>query len=211
MFSSLKSREAGYARPFLILLLLLLVFAFQVDAWVAPTTTAVVAGRSFQLSMAASSCWANEQAAELIERFGSVWEPQMEKVVAYENLQLSPSKDRILDAALDYIQQTTGMRPHLLIRKRWKIRLPSRRTTVACFGRILAEMEAGRLVMGDESGDATEESSSSLSREPDERARQNLNYLLKLLSTYPKGVWGLEGEMIQTAGIANFGQDFGTH
>jgi len=157
--------------------------------------------------MAVSSCWAEEQGSELVERFGAVWEPQIEKVIAYENLQVSESKDRILDAALDYIYETGQSTPRILTQKRWIVRLPSRRVTAACFGRILAEMNTGRLTISNEGIVNRDE---SLDLPLDEHERQNLNHLLKLLSTHTKGVWGLEGEMIQSAGIKKFGQDFGS-
>ena len=94
-----------------------------------------------------------------------------------------------------------------MAQKRWIIRLPSRRITVACFGRILAEMNAGRITIHNEGIVNVDE---SLDLPPDEHERQNLNHLLKLLSTHDKGIWGIEGEMIQTAGIKRFGRDFGS-
>lgn len=140
-----------------------------------------------------------------MERFGAVWEDEVEKVVAYESLQLSPSKDQILDAALAYIQKTT-IESRILAGRRWKIRFPSRRTTIGCYGRILAEIDSGRLVI-DTIDEDTETTTDPLA--PEEKARHNLNCLLELLSTYPNGVWGLEREMMQKAGIENFGKDYG--
>jgi DNA-binding response OmpR family regulator len=155
--------------------------------------------------MAISSCWADEQGRELVDRFGAVWEDEVEKIVAYESLQQSESKERILDAALDYIQKT-ARESRILARGRWKVRFPSRRTTVGCYGRILAEMNAGRLVINGVEEDAqTTDDPVAL----EEKARQHLDYLLELLSTHATGVWGLEREMIQTAGIEHFGQDYG--
>ena len=154
--------------------------------------------------MAVSSCFAEEQGRELVERFGAVWEDEVEKVFAYESLQLTESKDQILDACVAYIQKTVKESP-ILAGRRWNVRLPSRRATVGCYGRILAEMNAGRIVI-----DAVDEDSRIITDplEPEENNRRHLNYLLELLSTSSKGVWGLERDMMKESGIDNFGRDY---
>ena len=63
-------------------------------------------------------------------------------------------------------------------------------------------MNSGRLVMmgGEEETDVEEDS---------EKHRRNRFLLLEVLSTPPKDVWSLAGEMIQKAGIEHFGAGYG--
>ena len=151
--------------------------------------------------MAASQCWADEQGKELVDRFGSIWEDEVEKIYALETLKLSPSQDKILDAGLQCIQNVESSQ---LAKRRWFMRFPSYRATMGCYGRILAELESGRLEIG---GD--DQPFSSTQDEEEETKRQNLLQLLEILSTHPKGVWSLEGEMIKSAGIQDFGAKYG--
>ena len=151
-----------------------------------------------------TSCWANEQGSELIQRFGSIFEPECEKLHALENLVLSPSQELILDSALEEIEKAKNSR---LASKRLPIRLPSRRATAGCFGRILAEVNAGRLSGNNafvEIGQTKVASSDDTNQQ-----RVNLFFLLRTLSTYGKGVWSLEGSLIETTGIQDFGMLYG--
>ena len=150
------------------------------------------------------SCWANEQGRELVLRFGSFLEDEPEKIYALEVLLLSPSQDAILDAGLKDIANAASS---TLGRRRWPVRLPSRRATLGCYGRILAEMNSGRLMASQDEGPVTfdlEEEEGSTKQQ-----RRNLLLLLKQLSTYPKGVWSFEGEMINNMAIKNFGSAYG--
>ena len=158
------------------------------------------------LSMAdgLTSCWANEQGSELIQRFGSIFEPECEKLYALENLALSPSQELILDSALQEIEKAKNSR---LASKRLPIRLPSRRATAGCFGRILSEVNAGRL---SGNSDFVEIGQSKVASSDDtNQQRVNLFLLLRTLSTYENGVWSLEGSLIKTTGIQDFGMLYG--
>ena len=152
---------------------------------------------------AESQCWANEQGKELVERFGAIWEDEVEKVYAFESLQLAPSRDLILDSALEYIAEAETSS---LARRRWFLRLPSRRASLGCYGRILSEMNSGRLeLINDKSN------SQDVANGAEETSRQNLLKLLQVLSTHPKGVWSLEGELIDQSGVEDFGAEYGVH
>jgi hypothetical protein len=184
-------------KPFLVVLLSL--FFSTIQAWI-PSQQRKHHQHLTTLPMAASTCWANEQGKELVDRFGSIWEGEVEKVYAFKSLKISESQDGILDAVLLCIKDAESS---ALGRRRWWIRLPSRRATMGCYGRILAEMNSGRLVMmeGREETDAEEDL--------DVKYRRNVLLLLEALSTHPKGVWSLEGEMIQKMGAENFGAGYG--
>jgi len=153
--------------------------------------------------MAVSPCFANEQGRELVERLGAVWEDAEDKKYAYASLQISESKERILDAAAAYIRETSEA--STLAKKRWRIRFPSRRATVGCYGRILEEMKLGHIRMETASVDHKEDENDESMLEPDEKTRKHLNHLFELLSTYPRGVWGLEREMMQMTCLDHFG------
>jgi hypothetical protein len=183
-------------KPFVVLLLSL--FFSNIQAWI--PSQQIQQKDLTKLRMTASTCWANEQGKELVDRFGSIWEPEVEKVYAFESLKSSQSQDEILDAVIMCIADAESS---ALGKRRWSVRLPSQRATMGCYGRILAEMNSGRLVMmgGREETDAEEDS--------DIKHRRNLLLVLETLSTHPKGVWSLEGEMIQKAGIENFGSGYG--
>jgi len=159
---------------------------------------------SIALAMAdgLTSCWAKEQGVELIQRFGGIFEPEDEKLYALENLALSPSQEIILDSALQEIEKA---KTSSLARKRLPIRLPSRRATAGCYGRILAEANAGRLegVIA-EIGQAEKAAADDINQQ-----RVNLLLLLNTLSAYDKGVWSLEGEIIKDTGIQDFGALYG--
>ena len=149
-----------------------------------------------------TSCWAKEQGVELIQRFGGIFEPEDEKLYALENLALSPSQEIILDSALQEIEQA---KTSSLARKRLPIRMPSRRATAGCYGRILAEANAGRLegVIA-EIGLAEKAAADDVNQQ-----RVNLLLLLRNLSTFNQGVWSLEGELIEDTGIQDFGALYG--
>ena len=149
-----------------------------------------------------TSCWAKEQGVELIQRFGGIFEPEDEKLYALENLALSPSQEIILDSALQEIEQA---KTSSLARKRLPIRMPSRRATAGCYGRILAEANAGRLegVIA-EIGLAEKAAADDVNQQ-----RVNLLLLLRNLSTFDQGVWSLEGELIEDTGIQDFGALYG--
>ena len=159
---------------------------------------------SIALAMAdgLTSCWAKEQGVELIQRFGGIFEPEDEKLYALENLALSPSQEIILDSALQEIEKA---KTSSLARKRLPIRLPSRRATAGCYGRILAEANAGRLegVIA-EIGLAEKAAADDINQQ-----RVNFLLLLRTLSAYDKGVWSLEGEIIKDTGIQDFGALYG--
>lgn len=78
---------------------------------------------------------------------------------------------------------------------------------MGCYGRILTEMNSGRLMASQEEGpvnfDLADEEGST------KHHRSNLLLLLTQLSRYPKGVWSLEGEMIKNMGIEYFGTEYG--
>ena len=151
-----------------------------------------------------TSCWASEQGSELIQRFGSIFEPECEKLFALENLALSPSQELILDSALNEIEKAKSSR---LASKRLPIRLPSRRATAGCFGRTLAEINAGRL---SGNNDFAEIGQSKVAAANDtNQQRVNLFLLLRTLSTYENGVWSLEGSLINSTGIQDFGMLYG--
>ena len=149
-----------------------------------------------------TSCWAKEQGVELIQRFGGIFEPEDEKLYALENLALSPSQEIILDSALQEIEQA---KTSSLARKRLPIRMPSRRATAGCYGRILAEANAGRLE-GVIAGIGLAEKADA---DDVNQQRVNLLLLLRNLSTFNQGVWSLEGELIEDTGIQDFGALYG--
>lgn len=78
----------------------------------------------------ASQCWVDEQAAALLQRFGSSYEPRREKTAAYDNLLMSPSATRILDACVASVDAAAEAR-------RWPVRVPSRRVALGCYARAL--------------------------------------------------------------------------
>ena len=188
--------------PFPLILLLCILSVIQ--AW-APTDQGQSSRLITKLRMAASGCWADEQGKELVERFGSFWEDEAEKVYALESLMVSQSQDRILDGALLSIADVESS---ALGKRRWSIRFPSRRATMGCYGRILAEMNSGRLSITE---NWANDSNNNMLDEKDQEVKQrrNLVLLLEVLSTHPKGVWSLEREMIQDAGVENFGFGYG--
>ena len=140
----------------------------------------------------------------MLLRFGSAFEDADEKVLAFENLLLSPSQGALLDAALLEVEATSSSR---LARRRWPIRLPSKRATIGCYGRLLVEMEGGRLQIEDDP-----EPTGPPSTGPESRRRT----LLQLLRwcAYGRagkggGVWMLEGEVLAQSGQRRIGQAYG--
>lgn len=188
---------------FTLLYLVLFIFIPICNAWTSAHLRHRCACTAIYMA-GGPSCWANEQGLELVQRFGSFVEDEPEKIYALEALLLSPSQDAILDAGLKDIANAASS---TLGRCRWPVRLPSRRSTLGCYGRILAEMNSGRLMASQEEGsvnfDLADEEGST------KQQRRNLLLLLKQLSTYPKGVWSLEGEMIKNMAIDNFGSAYG--
>jgi len=151
-----------------------------------------------------TSCWAKEQGVELIQRCGSIFEPECEKLYALESLCLSPSQELILDSALQEIEKA---KTSSLARRRLPIRLPSRRATAGCYGRILAEVNAGHLAGCNdfaEIGQTKEAAADDINQQ-----RVNLLLLLRTLSTYNEGVWSLEGKIMKESDIQDFGAFYG--
>mmetsp|Transcript_541 Transcript_541/g.692 ORF Transcript_541/g.692 Transcript_541/m.692 type:complete len:208 (+) Transcript_541:81-704(+) len=192
------------------LFLLLSILPVVAKAWLLPVTPTYTTRRhDTTLSMAAGPCWTNEQGRELLERFGSIFEPEEDKKYALESLLLSPSQDRILDACRDEIKKASSSR---LARRRWPVRLPSSRATKGCYGRILAEMDSGRLSVELNDGMSPANLNNGDEDEEEElmnKKRSNVLNLLIKLSTYSKGVWTLEGEMIEDSGSDDFGATYG--
>jgi len=189
-------------------LVLLAVIMAATKAW---TSSSVPLHRSSTTMVAMSTdgttaCWAKEQGKALVQRFGNIFEPPEEKQIALENLVLSPSQELIIDSALEEIQNNSAG-----FRRRFPVRLPSRRATTACFGRILAEMESGRLIatseqhplMNDDDDDDDEVVVDTMISQ-----RVHFLQLLQQLSTYKQGVWSLERQMMKESGIENFGAGY---
>ena len=176
----------------------------------------------------ASACWIKQQSAEMLQRFGSAFEDAEDKQYAFENLLLSRSQDALLDAALLEVASTSGSR---LASRRYPIRLASKRATVGCFGRLLAEMDDPCSCMeeGCEVGEGCDISGLSRSKpkafksiqEPSEissaEARRRQLLLLFRWCTYGRGeelqsggVWKLEGEVLAETGQRRIGQAYGS-
>ena len=178
----------------------------------------------------ASACWIKEQSAEMLQRFGSAFEDANDKEYAFENLLLSRSQEALLDAALLEVASISSSR---LARRRYPIRLPSKRVIVGCYGRLLAEMDdsCGCMEEGCEVGEGCDLSGLSKSRpkpkafasiqEPSEisgaEARRRQLLLLFRWCTYGRGeevqssgVWKLEGEVLAQTGQRRIGQAYGS-
>ena len=174
----------------------------------------------------ASACWVKEQSVEMLQRFGSAFEDEAEKKYAFENLLLSGSRDALLDAALLEVASAAGSR---LATRRYPIRLPSKRATVGCFGRLLAEMgdPCGCMEEGCEVGEGCDISGLKSAKafksieEPSEisgaEARRRRLLLLFRWCTYGRGeglqgggVWKLEGEVLAATGQRRIGQAYGS-
>ena len=176
----------------------------------------------------ASACWVKEQSTEMLQRFGSAFEDAEDKQYAFENLLLSRSQDALLDAALLEVATTSGSR---LATRRYPLQLPSKRATVGCFGRLLAEMDDPCSCMeeGCEVGEGCAVSGLSRSKpkafksiqEPSEisraEARRRQLLLLFRWCTYGRGeelqsggVWKLEGEVLAETGQRRIGQAYGS-
>jgi len=172
----------------------------------------------------ASACWVKEQSAEMLQRFGSAFEDAAEKEYAFENLLLSGSRDALLDAALLEVASASGSR----LARRYPIRLPSKRATVGCFGRLLAEMgdPCGCMEEGWKVGEGYDISGLKAKafksiEEPGEisgaEARRRRLLLLLRWCTYGRGeelqgggVWKLEGEVLAATGQRRIGQAYGS-
>ena len=157
----------------------------------------------------ASACWIKKQSCEMLQRFGSAFEDAADKEYAYENLLLSRSQDALLDAALLEVASTSSSR---LAQRRYPVRLPSKRATVGCYGRLLAEMDSGRL-------QAEPEPKPESGTEPvsGPAARRSDLMLLLRWCTYGRGeelrgggVWKLKGEVLGQSGLQRIGQAYGT-
>jgi hypothetical protein len=137
----------------------------------------------------------------MLQRFGSAFEDSAEKQHAYSNLQLSPSRDGLLDAALLEITATEAGNS-ILARRWWPIRLPSKRATLACYARVLAQMQCGRLSAVSEPPGTEGEAPSQprLGGATDVERRQHLLLILQQLLT-SKGVWAFEGELMAERGV----------
>jgi hypothetical protein len=135
-----------------------------------------------------SDCFAREQGKDLVERFGSVWEHDIEKVYAFETLLLSESRLQILHESLDYIHQKSSTR---LGSHRWPLRLFSTRATMGCFDRLLNQMLVEpKLLL------PTEDEKPRIEQEADmSRDQYNLLRLLQILSTSQGGVYTLERQV----------------
>ena len=173
----------------------------------------------------ASACWVKEQSVEMLQRFGSAFEDAAEKKYAFENLLLSGSRDALLDAALLEVASAAGGR---LATRRYPIRLPSKRATVGCFGRLLAEMgdPCGCMEEGWKVGEGYDISGLKAKafksiEEPGEisgaEARRRRLLLLFRWCTYGRGeglegggVWKLEGEVLAATGQRAIGQAYGS-
>ena len=176
----------------------------------------------------ASACWVKQQSAEMLQRFGSAFVDAEDKQYAFENLLLSRSQEALLDAALLEVETTSGSR---LATRRYPIQLPSKRATVGCFGRLLAEMDDPCSCMeeGCEVGEGSDISGLSRSKpkafksiqEPSEisaaEARRRQLLLLFRWCTYGRGeelqsggVWKLEGEVLAETGQRRIGQAYGS-
>ena len=154
----------------------------------------------------ASACWIKEQGSEMLQRFGSAFEDTEEKVYAYENLLLSQSKDALLDAAILEVASVSSS--SWLARSRYPVRLPSRRATIGCYGRLMAEMDGGRLQIESMSERTVPEAG------PAERRRLQLLQLLEWCA-YGRGgkgggVWKLEGDMLAQTGRRRIEEGFGS-
>ena len=151
----------------------------------------------------ASACWVQEQSREMLQRFGSAFEAVDEKVYAYENLLLSRSQAALLDAALLEVASMSSSR---LARRRYPFRLPSKRATIGCYGRLLAEMDGGRLQI--ELGSESERPADG-----PESGRRKLLQLLRWCAYGREGkgggVWRLEGEVLAQTGLRRIGEAYG--
>ena len=134
----------------------------------------------------ASQCFVDQQGVELLLRFGDWWEAPEEKDFAYDNLMLSPSHGRILDAALDAIDAAASA-DSVLGRRRWPVRLPSKRAALGCYARVLARLEGGAISAA--SPEAVYDGSEGASP----RRGHLLNIIRELRVT--RGIWSLEGAL----------------
>jgi len=88
----------------------------------------------------ASQCWVDAQAKDLLLRMGSGYESKREKQAAYDNLLLSPSAPRLLDAALAVLDANEAS---ALAKRRWSFRLPSKRAALGCYSRTVDALDDG--------------------------------------------------------------------
>lgn len=148
-----------------------------------------ISSSTTSLRMVVSDCFARDQGKELVERFGSVWEDDVEKVIAYETLLLTGSKLQILDCSLNFISDKART---MLGRRRWPIRFFSTRATMGCFDRLLQKMKSvPEMKLPSEGQKCLLEKEAGMSTE-----QYNLLRLLQTLSTYSGGVYALEGKVL---------------